>query len=123
MVMNMKQENINYEKIKVNIQVNDYKITNTGTKYNEIISCLDNNDNQTKVTFDLKNNILTRENKELTISIDFNTNKIKYHLKQENKTAFQNIKVNKFQKLENQITITYKTENDTFKLKLEYKSN
>ena len=123
MVMNMKQENLNCEKIKGNIEVNNYKITNTGTKYNEIISCLDNNDNQTKVTFDLKNNILTRENKELTINIDFKTNKIKYHLKQENKTAFSNIKVNKFQKLENQITITYQTENDTFNLKIEYKSN
>ena len=119
----MKQENLNCEKIKVNIEVNNYKITKTGTKYNEIISCLDNNDNQTKVTFDLKNNILTRENKELTINIDFKTNKIKYHLKQENKTAFSNIKVNKFQKLENQITITYQTENDTFNLKIEYKSN
>lgn len=123
MVMNMKQENLNCKKIKVNIEVNDYKITNTGTKYNEIISCLDNNDNQTKVTYDLKNNILTRENKELTISIDFTKKQIEYHLKQENKTAISQIKINKLQKLENQITITYQIEDNTFNLKIEYKSN
>ena len=109
------------QKIKVCIEVNEYKINNKGTKYNEIIHCTDNNDNITKISFDLKNNILTRENEEIEMNIDFLNKQIKYHLKQENKSTTFPIKINKFNKEKTKIIGNYQIENDIFKLKIEYK--
>ena len=117
----MKELNKEIQKIKVYIEVNEYKINNNGTKYNEIIHCTDNNDNITKISFDLKNNILTRENEEIEMNIDFLNKQIKYHLKQENKSTTFPIKINKFNKEKTKIIGIYQIENDIFKLKIEYK--
>ncbi|MGM9879112.1 MAG: hypothetical protein ACI31R_03725 [Bacilli bacterium] len=119
----MKETNKEQEKIKVYIEVNEYKINNTGIKASEIIYCLDNNDNKTKVFFDLKNNILTRKNEEIEINIDFSKKQITYHLKDENKTAISPIKVNKLTKEESKIKGTYQIENNLFNIKIEYKPN
>ncbi|MGN0993255.1 MAG: hypothetical protein ACI4PE_04980 [Bacilli bacterium] len=117
----MKELNKEIQKIKVYIEVNEYKINNTGTKYNEIIHCTDNNDNITKISFDLKNNILTRENKEIEMNIDFSNKQIKYHLKQENKSITFPIKINKLTKDKTRIIGIYQIENEIFNLKIEYK--
>lgn len=121
MVMCMKEIIKETQKIKVYIEVNEYKINNTGTKYNEIINCTDNNDNITKISFDLKNNILTRENEEMKMNIDFLNKQIKYHLKQENKNITFPIKINNLTKDKTKIIGIYQIENEIFKLKIEYK--
>ena len=122
MVMKMKENETNIQKINVYIEVNDYKINNIGESYKEYISCIDNNDNKTEVTFNTKENILTRTNDDITISIDFNQKEIRYHLKKENKTIASNIEVKEIQKQEKDIKIIYKNENETFNLKIKYET-
>lgn len=116
----MTKQNQNIEKINVYIKVNDYKITNVGEKYNNHISCIDNNDQKTTVSYDYDNNTLVRTNKDLTICIDFHAESIQYRLKQENKTAISNIKVIKSKKQGNLIEITYKHSDETFNLQINY---
>ena len=107
-------------KIKINIKVNNYKIENIGTKYKEILNCIDNNDNKTEVSFNLKKYILIRENKEIKIQMDFLNKKINYYLKENNKNLTIPITVKDVNEKENQIEITYQTEEEIFNLKIEY---
>lgn len=109
------------QKIDIYIEVNNYKINNTGELNNQKISCLDNNDNKTIVSFDLTNNILTRDNDDITIYIDFDTEQIQYHLKKENKTAISSIKIKEIQKNNNSTKIVYTLEDNIFNLKIDYK--
>ncbi len=116
----MTKQNQNIEKINVYIKVNDYKITNVGEKYNSNISCIDNNDQKTVVSYDYENDILIRTNKDIAICIDFHAESIQYLLKQANKTAFSSIKVIKSKRQGNLIKITYKHSDEIFNLQINY---
>ena len=65
-------------KIDIKIKVNNYKINTKGIKQNNIITCIDNNDNQTKIKIDTENLILKRENNDIIINIDFKNKNIEY---------------------------------------------
>ena len=58
-------------KTNISIKVNDYIITTKAIKKDDIITCIDNNDKKTKIKLNTQDLILTRENNEITIDIDF----------------------------------------------------
>ena len=69
------------EKVKAKITINDYIIENQGIIDNEILTV---NDNETKLSYDYKNNTLRRENNEYIIILDFESKKVTYNLKEVN---------------------------------------
>lgn len=108
------------EKIRVYIKVNDYKINNVGTKQNNEISCIDNNDNETQVIYNLENHSLTRDNKDIKITLDFKNKKAEYDLKQENKSLVSDLEVKKLTKKGKLLNIIYIHNEETFNLKITY---
>ena len=107
-------------KIDIKIKVNNYKINTKGIKQKNIITCIDNNDNQTKIKIDTENLILKRENNDIIINIDFKNKNIEYYLKEHNKKVNTPIKVNKIRKQPQKIKINYINEEE-FALEITYK--
>ena len=108
-------------KININIKVNNYEINTKGIKQNNIITCIDNNDNQTKIKIDTENLILKKENKDTIITINFKKENIEYILKEHNKRVILKIKVTKIINNKNKIKINYINENNKFTLEITYK--
>lgn len=105
-------------KINITIKVNNYIINTNAIKKDNIITCIDNNDKKTKITIDTQKPILTRETKDLIITLNFKNKTINYYLKEQNKTLTQPLnKVNITKKL-NKITIKYIIEQELFTLEI-----
>ena len=102
--------------MKVELKVNDYKITN-GKKNNNVLEFVDKNDN---ITFDIENLILKRENNEIETTIDFKNKKIIYITKKENLKFNIDINIQTISCENNKIIINYVVENETFNLILSY---
>lgn len=102
--------------MKVELKVNDYKITN-GKKNNNILEFVDKNDN---ITFDIENLILKRENNEIETTIDFKNKKIIYITKKENLKFNIDINIQTISCENNKIIINYVVEKETFNLILSY---
>lgn len=105
------------EKIKVEIIINDYKITSIGTIKNNIIKI---KDNDTELEYDLNSNILKRENNEMKQTINFKENEFKYLLKEIKQELNGKIKTLSLTNKDKQVNIVYCIEENNFYLKLKY---
>lgn len=105
-------------KINITIKVNNYIINTNAIKKDNQITCIDNNDKKTKITIDTQKLILTRENKDLIITINFKNKTINYFLKEQNKTLKQPLNKVNITNKQNKITIKYIIEQELFTLEI-----
>lgn len=108
-------------KINISIKVNDYIIKTKAIKKDDIITCIDNNDKKTKIKLNTQDLILTRENNEITIDIDFKNKNIKYYLKEHNKYITTTIKIKELKQTKQSLKIRYINEKQEFTLKVDIK--
>ena len=99
----------------------DYIITTKAIKKDDIITCIDNNDKKTKIKLNTQDLILTRENNEITIDIDFKNKNIKYYLKEHNKYITTTIKIKELKQTKNNLKIRYINEKQEFTLEVDIK--
>ena len=59
------------QKVIVNLNINDYKLITHGYLNNEILSFIDNDELKTNIIYDFKNDLLIKDNKDITIKIKF----------------------------------------------------
>lgn len=114
------------KKIRVKIKINEYKIEKDGMINNDLLTCFDNDELKTKITFDFKNEVLTRENKEICIKLNFKNRHLEYTLKEANKTFLNNFIILKLIIKNKEAIINYQIEEENFELKIfyeEYKKN
>lgn len=107
-------------KKEVNIKINEYKIKTKGILNNDIITCFDNDELKTKTTFDFKNQVLTRENSEQEIIIDFKSKIITNTLKEKNKTFLLEFNVLKLIIKNKEAIINYQIGEDNFNFSIYY---
>ena len=106
-------------KAKIKIEINDYTINQEGIIDNDILIVYDKEE---KITFDLKNLILHKENKELIIDMDFNKKKIKYELVTEKRQLSNDFTIISLTNSNNQYIINYRIEETNFLLKINYET-
>ncbi len=106
-------------KAKIKIEINDYTINQEGIIDNDILIVYDKEE---KITFDLKNLILHKENKELIIDMDFNKKKIKYELVTEKRQFSNDFTIISLTNSNNQYIINYRIEETNFLLKINYET-
>jgi len=107
------------EKVKVKIKINDYIIENKGIIDNEILIV---NDNETKLSYDYKNNTLKRENNDYIIVLDFDNKKVKYNLKEVNNEFSNKLTILKLTNHNKQVNIKYEIEEEVFLLDIKYET-
>lgn len=107
-------------KKEVNIKINEYKIKTKGILNNDIITCFDNDELKTKTTFDFKNQVLTRENNEQKIVIDFSSKTITNTMKEKNKTFLIEFNVLKLIIKNKEAIINYQIGEDNFNFRIYY---
>lgn len=108
-------------KVNVKININEYKIEKIGIINNDILSCFDNDLLKTKISFNFKDIVLTRENKDILIIIDFKKSIIKYTLKEQNKTFLNKFTILKLIIKTKEAIINYQIGEDIFNLRIFYK--
>lgn len=110
------------KKIAISLNINEYKIKTKGNIDNEIISFKDKDGYKTKITYDLKNCILTRENDIILSKMSFKEkeNNLEYYLKEQKTRLTDTFKVEKIEKKKNNIKIIYEISNNKFDLSLNY---
>jgi len=107
------------EKVKVKIKINDYIIENKGIIDNEILIV---NDNETKLSYDYKNNTLKRENNDYIIVLDFDNKKVKYNKKEVNNEFSNKLTILKLTNHNKQVNIKYEIEEEVFLLDIKYET-
>lgn len=110
------------KKLNITLKINDYELKTNGFINNDIISFKDKDENNTEIIFDLKNNILIRNNEEMMIKIYFDKPKenIEILLKKENLTFYNEFSNLRLLKKERNIIISYRIEMADFDLSLKY---
>lgn len=103
------------KKIKVLIEINDYIIKNIGILDNNILKV---KDKETDLTFDYEKLILTRENNDLKIIIDFKNKDITYSIKESSQKFFNNFIILSLTNEHKQVIINYQIEKNIFCLKI-----
>ena len=88
----------------------EYNLLGEYDKENEIITYRENTNLVTRVKLDLKEKILTRENKDYSLKYHLVENKVtenEIEIKELNQKIILKIKTNKFEITENQVTVIY----------------
>ena len=107
------------QRAKINIKINDYIIKETGIIDNDILKLKDKEDS---ISFDLKNLVLTKENKELKIVMDFKNKQVIYHLIKENQKFTNNFTVFSLTNRDKQVIINYQIEDADFNMQINYET-
>ena len=107
------------KKAKIKIEINDYTINQEGIIDNDVLIV---HNKEEKITFDLKNLILHKENKELIIDMDFNKKKIKYEIVTEKRQFSNDFTIISLTNSNNQYIINYRIEETNFLLKINYET-
>lgn len=107
------------QKAHIIIKINDYVIQKQGTIDNGVLKVKDNDDN---IIFDIKNQVFTKENKDLKITIDFTNNKVLYELIKENAKFSNNFDILSLTNHDKQVIIIYQIENTDFNLEISYET-
>lgn len=107
------------EKIKVKLEINGYTIKDIGILDNSIIFI---KEKDISLTYDIKNNILTRENKEMKQTINYKEECFKYLLKDIKKEFSQKFKVLSLTNKDKKVNIIYQIEDSVFNLNLKYET-
>ena len=107
------------EKAKIKIQINDYKIENTGIIDNEILMV---ENNEMKVQYNFKYNLLIRTNSEDTIILDFKNNKFTY-IDNNTHTKFSHkLVILKLTNEDKQVNISYQIDEEVFHLYIKHET-
>lgn len=107
------------KEVNVTISINDEIIKEKGILENNIIRV---NSNDEKIDFDLKNIVLTKQNKELKIVMDFKNNKAIYELVKENYKFSNNFDILSLTNEDKEYIINYQIEEQKFLLKINYET-
>lgn len=107
------------DKIKVNLKINDYKINETGIIDNDVIKITKED---TKLEYNLKNNILTRENNDMKQVINFKEQYFTYKLKEIPSEISEKINLISLTNQNKQVNIIYQIGEDIFYLNLNYET-
>ena len=107
------------EKIKVKLKINDYIIEKEGIIKNDILII---NNNEEIITFDIKKLILTKETKELSLSLDFMKKEVTYKIPEiDNKFSSKILNLSLTNK-DKEYIINYQIEESNFSLNLKYET-
>lgn len=107
------------DKIRVSLKVNDYTIKENGIKEENIITVMTKEEN---MQYDLKNNILTRENNDMKQIINFPKEVFNYCLKEISTEFSEKIKLISLTNKDKQVNIIYQIGRDNFNLDLKYET-
>ena len=107
------------KKIRVKIEIKDYIIKEIGIIKTGVIKVKDKDD---IITFDTDKLVLTKENKDLKINMDFRKKKIVYTLKPESQKFSTFLTINSLTNRDKQVIINYRIEKEDFLLKIEYET-
>lgn len=107
------------EKIKVKIEVNDYKIENNGIIENDVLKT---KDGKTEVEFDIKRLILSRKNSEIYIFIDFKNEKMIYQIPETNQKFYNNFTILSLTNDDKKVKIIYQMEKNNFLCSISYET-
>jgi len=103
------------KKVKVKITINDYIIENIGILVNDILKV---DDKGTNILFDYENLILTREDEEKQIVLDFKNNTLTYSLKELSNEFSNNFTILSLTNNDKQVIINYQIEENKFHLSI-----
>ena len=103
------------KKVKAKILVNDYNIENKGIIVNEILKV---KDNETTILFDYESLILTREDKEKKLILDFKNELLTYSLKELPNKFYSNLTILSLTNYNKQVMIRYQIEENEFSLSI-----
>ena len=107
------------EKANITIKINNNLFKGIGHKKQDILTLKTETET---ITYDLKNNILTKEDNYLKIKMDFNNKQIEYNLLQENKKFHNNFVINRLTNHHKQVIIKYRIEDADFNLEISYET-
>ena len=107
------------KKVKIKIEVNDYIIEEVGTIENEELKLKTKEEN---LEYDLKNNVLYKENNELKITMDFKNEIVTYELIKENRKFSNNLTTFSLTNCNKQVIINYRIEGTKFLLQINYET-
>lgn len=106
------------QKIDIKLKINDYNIEEEGILENNILKVKTDKE---YIEYDLNNNILLKEDKDLKIEMDFINKEIKYHLLKENKIFSNFFNIISLTNNDKKVIINYQIEQTSFLLEIEYK--
>lgn len=107
------------QKINTIIEINDYLIKETGTIDSDILKVKTKNE---IITYNLKNNVLEKENNELKLTLDFNNKIVTYYLQELNQKFSSNFTIISLTNSNKQVIIRYRIEETDFLLKIKYET-
>ena len=102
-------------KVKAEITINNHKIKNIGILNNETLKV---KTKEELITFNYKTLILTKENNELKITLDFKNKKVFYEINQKNIKFHNNFTILSLTNDNKQVIISYQIEETTFTLSI-----
>lgn len=102
-------------KVNAEIKINNHKIKNIGILNNEILKI---KTKEELITFDYKNLILKKDNKDLKIALDFKNKEVFYELKEENIQFHNNFIILSLTNDNKQVIINYQIEQTNFLLSI-----
>ena len=107
------------QKARIKIQINDHIIEGIGQINNDILAL---KKDEEVIKFDLKNNILTKENQELNIQLDFIKKTVIYELVEETQKFSNNLVIFSLTNTDKQVMINYQIEKADFILEINYET-
>lgn len=107
------------QKVNIIIKINDYIIKNQGIIDKEILKVKDKDE---KIEFDIKKLVLTKENKELRITMDFNKETVIYDLIKEKGNFNNKLTILSLTNSDKQVIIIYQIEDADFNLQINYET-
>lgn len=107
------------KKANIKIKINDYIIENQGIIDKEILKVQDKDEN---IEFDTKNLILTKENTELKITMDFNKETVIYDLIKEKGHFNNKLTTLSLTNSDKQVIIIYRIEDADYNLQINYET-
>lgn len=109
----------NMSKVKAKIIINEEIIEKKGILIKNILKIKDNESN---ITFDYENLVLTRETSEYKIILDFKNEKIIYNLKNNSQKFYSDFIILSLTNHDKQVMINYRIEDEDFSLDIKYET-
>ncbi len=107
------------QKVRIKIKINDHIIEGIGKINNNILVLKKDKE---VIEFDLKKNILKKENKELIIQLDFIKKTVIYELLEEKQKFSNNLVIFSLTNTDKQVMINYQIEKADFILEINYET-
>jgi len=110
------------KRCEIKLKINDYNLKTKGSINNNILSFYDKDKLKTNIIFDYKKDILTRDNDEMKLVLDFSKEEknLEITLKKEKRTFFENLTKISLQHDGKKVIIIYRVEDIIYHLDLSY---